>query len=88
MKQILRIGIAGQIVGRMLRQIILIRKKRPHPSQLYDTLITIHDGQLIYAHQIVSQLLAIHVVGLRLSPCFTGVTQIDGFLAEGFIQIL
>ena len=39
---------------RVLGQVILIREERPHTPKLQDTLASVHDGQLIPAHQFPS----------------------------------
>ena len=73
----------------MLGQIIFIRKKWTHASQLQDALTAIHDGQLITAHQFLQCCrlrAAKEDLAVAVADDGIGVVLIDGFELASCLQ--
>ena len=86
-------GVTLVIIGRvliigMLRQVVLVRKKRPHAPQLQDALAAVHHGKLIHRGKVLSQLLIIHPVGRAAPSGLGGAEHIYGLLPQSGVQLL
>lgn len=51
----------------VLRQVILIGQERTHAAKLQDALTAIHHGQLISAHELLTQLLIVGSVAWTIA---------------------
>ena len=51
-KGVFRVGVSGVLVVGVLGDVVLVRQKRAHTTQLQDALAAVHDGQLILAHKL------------------------------------
>ena len=72
----------------MFGDIVLVRKERPHTTQLEDTLAAVHDGQFILAHKLFAELLVVERVGGFPPTVLAGVVGVDGLLAQHSGQLL
>ena len=70
----------------MLGDIVLVRQERPDASELQDALASIHDSQLIAAHQFFPKLLVVGSIARTIAPGVGGVNGINGFLAQSLCQ--
>ena len=75
------------VVG-MLRQIVLVRKKRTHAPQHEDTLAAVHYRQFVLGHQLLSQFLIIEAVGDLAAPVLRLIEAVNGLLAQQLRDLL
>ena len=81
--------VVGKVfVVRMFGNIKLLRKERPYAAQLQDALAAIHNGQLILAHQLFSELLVIERVGGFSPTALAGIVGVDCLFPKGCRQLL
>lgn len=87
-EQVLLVIIRCFLIVWVLRQVIFVRQERSHAAKLQDALSAVHYLKLVNGQQIVTQFLIVKRVGLLPAPALAGVIGVDGFLAQGLVQIL
>ena len=75
-KGVFRVGVSGVLVVGVLGDVVLVRQKRAHTTQLQDALAAVHDGQLILAHKLFPQFLIVERVGSLPPTALTGVVGV------------
>ena len=68
----------------MLGQVVFVAQKWAHTAQLQNALTAIHHGQLITAHQLVTEFLERCAIGRGIAACVRSVEAVNGFLAQCF----
>jgi len=79
-RRVLEIGV--------LRQVVLVRQKRPHAPELEDALAAVQHRQLVHAGKLMARPLVVHAVGLLAALAHPGVEHIYGLLAQGGGKLL
>lgn len=66
----------------MLRDVEFVGQERSDTTELKNTFPTIHNRNLVLAHQLFPGLLVIQSKALLIAPCFRSVVKVDGFFSK------